>query len=249
MDGQPTRGGWAAHAPAAWQGFFGFLRYPALPDRAHGIGVAGLGTVARLFALDLLLMTLLIGGIATLTVFGFELPEHALEGLELEPVLLAFVLIGAPLGEEIVFRGWLSGRPGHVFALVALIGGGALAFTATSGLSAPADGFAALALLLAAVALAPGLLWGFRRRPAWAWFQRRFRWFYFASALAFASIHLFNFAEGATVLLLPLTLPQFVLGLILGYLRVNHGLWASVLLHALHNAVFIGLVLAATSAA
>jgi membrane protease YdiL (CAAX protease family) len=48
--------------------------------------------------------------------------------------------------------------------------------------------------------------------------------------------------------MLPLTLPQFFLALILGYLRVNHGLWASMTFHALHNCVFIGLVLVAGGA-
>ena len=248
MDGQPTRAGLAALVPAAWRGFFAFLLRPTLPDRAIGMAVAGFGAVARLFALDLLLMTLLIGGIALLTVLGLELPEHALENLELGPALIAFILIGAPIGEEVVFRSWLSGRPGHLGAmlLLALAGGGLLIATRADE---PPTGVAALVGLVAGLALALLLLWRLRRRPAWGWFQRHFRWFYFASALAFAAIHLFNFGEGATAAMLPLVLPQLVLGLMLGYIRVIHGLWASVLLHALHNAVFIGLVLAASSAA
>ena len=43
-------------------------------------------------------------------------------------------------------------------------------------------------------------------------------------------------------------LPQFVIGAILGYTRVTYGLWASILLHALHNGAFISLVLLASSA-
>lgn len=75
-------------------------------------------------------------------------------------------------------------------------------------------------------------------------FRRNFRWFYLGSALAFASVHLVNFGEGAAMILLPLTLPQFLLGLILGYARVQFGLWACILLHAAHNALFLGLILA-----
>ncbi len=246
MDGQPTRGGLAARAPEVWQGFFAFLGRPVLPERVQGVGFSGLGSVARLFALDLLLMTLLLGGIAGLAALGIELPQHALEQLALGPELLVFILIGAPVAEEILFRGWLSGRPGHVFALLALIAGGAIAFVAAKSLAAPESGFAALAVVALAAAGAVLSLWFGRRRTAWPWFQRRFRWFYFASALAFAGIHLFNFGQGASAATLPLVLPQFVLGLILGYIRVIHGLWASVLLHALHNAVFIGIVLAAS---
>lgn len=248
MDGQPTRGGLAARAPAAWRNFFGFLRRPTLPGRARGIRAAGLGAIARLFPLDLLLMALLIGGFAMLTVFGIELPKHALEGLELGPALIAFMLIGAPIGEEILFRGWLSGRPGHVFAVLALAAGAGIAFLAAGSLAAPASSLAAFAVAAPTAAVIVACLWLGRRKPAWAWFQRRFRWFYSASALAFAGIHLFNFGEGSAAALLPLTFPQFVLGLILGYIRVIHGLWASILLHALHNSVFVGLVLAASSA-
>ena len=46
---------------------------------------------------------------------------------------------------------------------------------------------------------------------------------------------------------LPFTLPQFVVGLMLGHLRVRYGLWASVLLHAMHNGLFVLLLLAGTS--
>jgi membrane protease YdiL (CAAX protease family) len=249
MDGQPTRGGLAARAPGAWQDFFTFLRRPTLSDRAAGVSAAGFGAIARLFPLDLLLMVVLIGGLGALTLFGFELPEHALEQLELGAPILLFILVGAPVGEEILFRGWLSGRPGHVLALVSLVAGGALAYSAVQALPEPTGGLAALGLIVLAAALATGLLWGLRRRGAWSGFQRHFGWFYFASALGFAAIHLVNFGQGASVATLPLVLPQFVLGLILGYVRVQHGMWASILFHALHNAVFIGIVLAASSAA
>ena len=40
-----------------------------------------------------------------------------------------------------------------------------------------------------------------------------------------------------------------MIGAILGYTRVTYGLWASILLHALHNGAFISLVLLASSAA
>lgn len=246
MDGQPTRAGLAALAPAAWRDFFAFLKSPVLPKRAAGIGMAGLGAITRLFPLDLLLMTLLIAGFAGLTALGLELPEHALEGLELGPALIVFILVAAPIGEEVVFRGWLSGRPGHLFALLALAAGGGLAVLAARASTGPAASLATLGFATLALAAALLALWFGRRRVAWPWFQRHFGWFYFASALAFAGIHLANFTEGAAAILLPLTLPQFVLGLILGYIRVHHGLWASVLFHALHNGVFIGLLVAAT---
>ena len=62
-------------------------------------------------------------------------------------------------------------------------------------------------------------------------------------------MHLTNFPADQLATALPLVLPQFVIGTILGYTRVHYGLWASVLLHMLHNGAIIALVLAASSAA
>ena len=69
---------------------------------------------------------------------------------------------------------------------------------------------------------------------------------FWASAIAFAAVHLTNFATAGPAVL-PLVLPQFMLALLLGYLRVTHGLWSAVLLHMLHNGLFISLVLASSS--
>jgi hypothetical protein len=104
------------------------------------------------------------------------------------------------------------------------------------------------AALAAALALAPLKLWLLRGRPAMGWFQRRFAWFFWGSALAFAAIHLTNFATAGPTLL-PLVLPQFALALLLGYLRVTHGLWSAVLLHVLHNGTFVALMLVGAGAA
>ncbi len=42
-------------------------------------------------------------------------------------------------------------------------------------------------------------------------------------------------------------LPQFLLALILGYLRVTRGLMTGAALHMLHNAVFAGFIVAGSS--
>ena len=49
--------------------------------------------------------------------------------------------------------------------------------------------------------------------------------------------------------LLPLVLPQFILGAMLGYLRVHYGLWTAIALHMIHNGLIITIVLAASKAA
>jgi membrane protease YdiL (CAAX protease family) len=236
MDGQVT----SPQSPGVWKQFGAFVRRPQLPERATGIRLAALPPLGKLFVLDLLLMALLIGAAAAASVIGLEMPEHLLDQLELTAPLLLFILVLAPLGEELIFRGWLTGRPGQVGAFVAVLAG-ALGMAAAGAADQPLVG---LSLLVAGLLVAIYLLWRKRGRPPMPFFAGHFRWFYFGSTLAFASVHLANFTEGNALVLLPLTLPQFLLGLILGYARVNFGLWASVLLHMAHNSLFVGLLLA-----
>jgi membrane protease YdiL (CAAX protease family) len=242
MSGQPTRAGWAGRAPAEWRGFAQFLRNPVLPDRAT-LSLAGSArALGPLFALDMLLMAAVLGGIGIATALGLKLPEHMLNELTLTPLLIGFIVIGAPIGEEALFRGWLSGRPGHILAVLALLAGAATLMVASHPLIKAAG-------LGAGLVIAAGALFGLRGRGALPWFQRHFRWFYYASALLFAGVHLTNFAGtgGPSAGQLPLVLPQLVLGLILGYLRVNRGLMTGAALHMMHNALFAALMLLGAS--
>ncbi|MXO75706.1 CPBP family intramembrane metalloprotease [Altererythrobacter aerius] len=245
MSGQPTRAGPSPAPtnaarrlplPATWRRFGAFLRRPVLPDRADLSPGPAARAVLVLFALDLALMAAVLGGIGLASALGLELPDHLLNGFTLTPIMVAFIVAGAPIGEEIVFRGWLSGRPGHILAVLALLAGAAAIVLYPGSLLAGGA-------LAAAFVLAGALLFALRKRPALGAFQRHFPWFFYASALLFAGVHLSNFA-GASPALLPLVLPQFVLALLLGYLRVRHGLLAGIALHMLHNALFAGLMLA-----
>jgi len=258
MSGQPTRAGlspeatdrqrWAP-APATWRQWARFVRRPVLPDQADTGVTGGLKAVLPLLGLDLALMALLLGAIGAAFALGFEMPEHMLGGMALTPVLVAVFVIYMPIGEEILFRGWLSGRIGHVLGTVlsipAFVAGLMWVSPGPPGATEPDllilfsvfAGFATLALI--AIYLS-------RRRDAPKWFQRHFTWFYWASALGFAAVHLTNFAAAGPALL-PLVLPQLALALILGYLRVTRGLWTSMLLHMLHNGVFVAVMLAGAS--
>jgi hypothetical protein len=160
------------------------------------------------------------------------------------PLLLAMIAIGAPLIEETLFRSWLSGRPGHIGALIGLLLTlGLTWWTIGDGRSVARD-LAALGVLLAGLGVSAWWLWSRRARPAMGWFQRHFAWFYYGTTAVFAAAHMTNFVQGMSWAVLPLTLPQFVVGLMLGHLRVRYGLWASVLLHTAHNGLFVLLLLA-----
>lgn len=249
MDALTTRGtAGVAHATGLqgeWARFGSFLLRPMLPNRAPMPNFASLTAVTRLLLLDLAIMAILLAIGGLVSVMGVELPKTALAGMEMSPGLIALAVLAAPLGEEIIFRSWLSGRPGHLLAFLVLLGGGA----AISLALAARDQASYLTAAAATLVLAAAAIFALRRRDAMRWFARIFPAFYWLSALAFASAHLLNFKEENLVALLPLVLPQFSIGLILGYARVNYGLWSSMLLHMLHNASFIGMVLLASSAA
>jgi membrane protease YdiL (CAAX protease family) len=228
----------ARWTPAEWRAFAAFVRRPALPQRVTGIRLAALGATLRLFALDLLLMALLLTLVALATALGVRFPENAIDKLQLGPLWLAFIVVFAPIAEELVFRSWMSGRPGHVTAAIALLVGVAVPIV-----SGP-QGHPVLVFgsLLIAVAVAFGLLVWLRKHPPFPWFARHFAWFYAAGTVLFALAHLTNYSEGAALILLPLIVPQLLVGLILGYVRVTYGLWSDMLLHMLHNGLLIGLV-------
>lgn len=246
MDGQPTRAGIGPAIISEWRRFGRFLLSPALPERASIRPSTAIKALLPLYLLDMVLMGVLIGGMVAAKQLGLKMPEHLLSEMKLGPALLAFIVLLAPVGEETIFRSWLSGRAGHWLALLVLVAGAVL----TAILKPQGVGAAALPVTLGipllTLVVMIAVLWNFRWRPAIRWFQHHFRWFYYLSALAFAAVHLMNFVGSNALHLMPLVLPQLSLGLILGYLRVNRGLWASMLMHALHNTLFISLVLLGT---
>ncbi|NJL12981.1 MAG: CPBP family intramembrane metalloprotease [Microscillaceae bacterium] len=70
------------------------------------------------------------------------------------------------------------------------------------------------------------------------WWHRRLPWLYFGSSLVFALVHLNNYdlPLGKSLFYAPvLVLPQFFIGLVLGYVRIRFSFGMAVLVHALHN--------------
>jgi membrane protease YdiL (CAAX protease family) len=237
MTGQVTSPGLARWIPGEWRAFAAFLRRPVLPQHMTGIRLTALGATLRLFALDLLVMALLIGIASLTSKLGYHLPENAIDKLDLGPGWLLLIIVVLPIGEELAFRAWLSGRPGHVTAIAVLAAAAALAFLSTP----QAYPILAAGSLIIGIVLAIGLLFWLRHHPPFPFFSRHFPWFYFAGAVVFAAAHLGNY-DGAALALLPLVIPQLLVGLILGYARVTYGLWSDMLLHMLHNGLLISLV-------
>jgi membrane protease YdiL (CAAX protease family) len=71
-------------------------------------------------------------------------------------------------------------------------------------------------------------------------FRNRFRWIFYCSVLLFGCVHVSNYAPFGilTFLLAPLlTLPQIVMGIGFGYVRVRYGLLYAIFLHGFINLI------------
>ena len=232
-----------------WADYLAFIRRPRLPDVIEAKGAAGLTALLRMLALDLALMSVLMAVALLVILIGVDLPETALAGVEIDLKLAVMIVLLAPLMEEIGFRSWLSGKPGHMLGLILLLLGavaaGAMGLARTGQEAMAAVSFA----IIGAVILAGLAIFLLRKRGPMGWFRLIFPGLFWLSTAAFASIHLLNYQEGSLATLLPLVLPQFILGTMLGYLRVNYGLWSCIALHAMHNGLILGAVAIASSSA
>ncbi len=217
-----------------WGDFGRFLRQPQL-IRPSGLRArdAPRGLAAMIVLNILVLLALLplmalwqkLTGIAAPAEFG-AMPRA---------VLIPLVIAGAPIAEEMMFRGWLTGQPRALWLILcAVVTGGLLAAAMRHDLIV-----AGVALAVPAVALI-GWLMLRRRTAAPAWFARRFGWIFYGAALIFGIAHVTNYPH-PDLLTVPMVLPQLWSGLTLGYVRMRNGLTASILLHACSNGIALAL--------
>lgn len=214
--------------------FCKFVRHPSFGPRlprsampslaADWVGGLDFTRVMRwvlfLWTVNLLVLGPLAAGAAWLSGAG-----HRFNTADL-PWFLA--LVWAPIVEELMFRFGMR-RPGAAlwlvpsFVVVVMHGSGFY-----TGL------FLALSLALVAWPALPGVRWSlpWNRR-----YRRIFPLVFHALTLAFAVLHLLNFSlDKSPWWLLPmLVLPQWLTGLVLGWLRVRSGIGTSIVAHALFN--------------
>jgi len=232
---------------AEWARYRRFLRTPHLIPGGPQMPGA-LAATGRMLVLDMAFMAVFVAGLGIASAAGFEPPANVNNTLEPGLLTIIFVVVAAPILEEIVFRSWLSGRAAIIaFVLLALLGLGVLPLVA-SGFETNAMklGVGGLGLAIGFI-LAPLAAFLLLRRPVSPVFARFFPWLFWASTVAFALIHLGNYTNASWAMLgilLPLILPQFALGTMLGYLRVHYGLVPAIALHASHNGILFGLAIA-----
>ena len=247
MDGATTSGaapgGVLRLVPQMWIEWVRFVRRPRLPAAREAFGGRAMAEVGQLLALVIAFDFALVVGLSWLsTRLGVKTPDFE-ELRKFGPVLT--LLVGAlalPIVEEIVFRGWLSGRRRMLVAVAVLVG--FIASLAMARLTVGPAPFKTMAvLLLAWLVVGSVLIWKTKGSTP-LWFARVFPVLYFASALLFGLAHISNYDMSRPWVLLPFVLPQAIAGLIFGFARVRYGMWANIALHGLSNALFLGLTIA-----
>jgi len=214
--------------------FAAFLRRPAL---LRPTGLRASGALARLAAMTALQIAVLL--LLLLPLIKFWQERYALGspdafGQVPPAMMLPVVVLIAPTIEEMLFRGWLTGRARALWLLACAIGCGVLLYATTRGLNPLPAASAILALALAAIA---GWL-ALRRRGAPGWFAAGFPLFFYLSAAAFALAHTVNYSH-FSALALPMVLPQLWAALVLGFVRMRIGLPAAIIAHAVSNAAML----------
>jgi membrane protease YdiL (CAAX protease family) len=205
----------------------------------------------RTFALALLVLYLLDSALTFGTVLiwwgadaaGYEAPDLLDWDRSSAEEWISAVLL-APVLEEAIFRGWLSGRQaalelaGRIALAMAVLITGVVLFR--SGISlASLRTIQVCALGFTVYAL---FIW-FRERKRKvaipAWFNRNYCHLVWGSSVAFGTVHLLNYDGLSGPIDLILVLPQTLGGLVLAYTRTRLGLIAAMVQHALFNAVLI----------
>ncbi|MBA4354424.1 MAG: CPBP family intramembrane metalloprotease [Novosphingobium sp.] len=218
---------------------FAFLRRPR-PMRPQGLRAPG--AWRRWGWLTALQVGVLLGVVVQVMMLwqkAFDLPApDAFEGMSPLALWGGAVLL-APVLEELFFRAWLSGLPRALWAMGATVAGLAVFIALGRGNALVGGG-----ILLITLAVAAGGWFRLRHRADRpGWFDRAFPALFIVNAAVFAAMHLANYPQ-ATWLAIPMVMPQFWTGLMLGFVRLRIGLGAAILTHIISNAVALGIATA-----
>lgn len=184
-----------------------------------------------LIALELAVMLVVILPLAELWKSAFDLSDPTAFDQLPHGWLVPLTVLAAPVAEEILFRGWLTGRVRALWLLgcaVALFG---LAFASSAKAIPPLAGGIGVIVLALAAPIGWFLL---RKRGTPQWFGKAFPAIFYLVVAGFALSHLSNYSN-ISLLLVPLVLPQAWIALMLGYTRMRLGLVHSMLMHMTSN--------------
>ena len=224
--------------------FISFLRTPERGVSSHNTFSEQLIEVIKIFAMTFTAVILLV--MPLMTIIGADdLPNKLseLENLGFDEkwqqnlALFSLAVIAAPLLEEMLFRFPLKFRRGAIALTLVFIGTLTANILQLLGLEFVQATIIAVVLIVGVSTLLYLNLNDGDRLDDFS--NRYYSYFFYAAALLFAFAHVFNYELTSEQMWMTpiLVLPQMLLGLMLGFLRVKYGLWASILAHALNNMI------------
>ena len=179
-----------------------------------------------------------------LDLFQVRLPDQSEAVQKVQENSSAYIrqaLIIAPIAEELLFRSWLRSPtgifywlPGITLSLAALVALGSEAINETQAT-------VVLSLLAIVTVLYITRYYAAKRTPGALELAARsiFPRVFWASAIFFALLHLLNYSlEGFNPVFVLLVVPQLIVGLTLGYVRMKYGLAHAILFHSAYNFLF-----------
>ena len=220
---------------------FTYLRRPVMQRQRRRFTPDALFDLIKLlgFAFLMLIFAGMVMGLV-FQVAGVTLPEPSDDFTKMMNranfVFLAAIV--APLLEETLFRSWLGGRWGILIAgPLLLVAAALIVISGSDAVDLNIKLFAAITVIGAA-SLYLSRYAAIRKRPAVLEGAVRtvFPYAFWGSCLAFGLMHLANYDTGDMGLLLPLAvLPQFLVGVILGFVRMRFGLLCAMVFHGAYN--------------
>ncbi|MEM8641847.1 MAG: CPBP family glutamic-type intramembrane protease [Cyanobacteria bacterium P01_G01_bin.54] len=207
-----------------------FLRSPDLtpPPRPYSLKQVIIQSL-RLYSLHLLVLLVVGVLIGQIIDEGDSLLPDLFNEIPAE-ILFLFAVVAAPIVEELLFRLPLRGSLFNLgFSSSLFLGLGLVGFTPLRG---------AVLMLIVVVLTSLNLqLW--RLRPpsrAIAQFYQRFpRLIFYTLTVLFGAVHITNYGTQVWLFLPLLVLPQVIIGLLFGFVRVRYGFAWAIGLHAFHN--------------
>lgn len=222
----------APHPRAILRELAAFLRRPTVMEPA-GLRTGGAWrALAVLTALHVAALLLVVLPLISWWQGAFGLPMPDAFGKVPSGWLLPLTVGIAPVLEEMLFRGWQTGRPRALWLLACVVVVAVLLALSTRGMSPVVAGASMLAVVVMA---APGGWWWLRRQPTPHVYLGAFQVVFWIAAAIFAGFHLMNYPS-ISWLALPMVLPQLWGAVILGFSRQRLGLAAAIIEHACANA-------------
>ncbi|MEO0030968.1 MAG: hypothetical protein RIS94_726 [Pseudomonadota bacterium] len=219
--------------------FAAYLAHPVPRQPAGLADPASRRVWSAMLVLHLGVLLLALAPLLKLWQAAMGLPSPDAFGKVPPALLLPLVTVIAPVGEEVAFRGWLTGRPRAIWLLLCGIIA-ALLLTLVS--NHVAETAASLGFVATAVAALGGWIALRHRKGAPVWFFRAYPLLFWLSVGSFGLSHLVNY-PAFSLALLPMVLPQLWTGMVLGFVRMRVGLPGSMLVHGIANGAAVGLVI------